>query len=131
MGLPSGTLWSDVNEGKNFRCSYSEAIAEFDDKLPTKEQFDELTNLCKWIWTGMGYKVVGLNGKNIYIPAAGFRDCDGYVLNSGMYGFYWSSTLHDNDRAYYLYFDIDKVKVYYGRYDGRLTCGRSIRLVKE
>lgn len=130
LGLPSGTLWNDVNEGKNFRCSYSDAVVKFEENLPTKEQFEELVYLCKWLWTGKGYKVEGLNGNCIYIPAAGFRDCDGYVLNSGMYGFYWSSSLYDINRVYYLYFDVDKVKVYYGRYDGHQTCGRSIRLVK-
>lgn len=130
LGLPSGTLWNDVNEGKNFRCSYIDAITKFENNLPTKEQFEELVYLCKWVWTGKGYKIEGLNGNSIYISAAGFRDCDGYVLNSGMYGFYWSSSLYDRNRVYYLYFDVENVKVYYGRYDGHQTCGRSIRLVK-
>ena len=97
LGLPSGTKWKDVNEANAADTeygfyTYDEAVAAFGDKLPTKEQFDELKENCEWTWLGNGYSVTGSNGNSIVLPAAGYRHCDGVVLPNSFRGYYWSST---------------------------------------
>ena len=128
LGLPSKTLWYAKNEGGDYaRYTYNEAVSKFGNKLPTKEQLEELMNQCTWTWTGSGYKVVGPNGNSIYLPAAGNRRCDGNVASVGFFGYYWSSTPYGSDGAYYLSFDL--VGVGMGLND---RCrGRSVRLVQD
>ena len=128
LGLSSGTLWKDTNEGgDSARYTYDEAVSKFDNKLPTQEQLEELKNQCTWTWTGSGYKVVGPNGNSIYLPAAGYRDCAGNVGLVGSYGGYWSSTPYSSESAYCLDFGSDKVFMYY-----YFRCiGRSVRLVQD
>ena len=125
LGLPSGTLWKSANEKGGF-YTYEEAVSKFGDKLPTREQLEELKGMCTWTWTGRGYKVTGDNGNSIVLPAAGYRDCDGYVYFVGTYGHYWSSTPGDSDYAWRLNFDSSEVYMYYN-----YRCyGRSVRLVQ-
>ena len=105
LGLPSGTCWRNSNEGgDNARYTYDEAVRKFGNKLPTKQQLEELKNKCTWTWTGSAYKVIGPNGNSIYLPAAGFRNCDGDVYIVGTKGYYWSSTPYDSDIAWHLNF---------------------------
>lgn len=126
LGLSSGTLWKDKNEEGGF-YTYDQAISKFGDKLPTKEQLEELKNSCQWTWTGNGYKVVGPNGQSIVLPAAGYRSCDGDVDYVGSDGLYWSSTPNGSDYAWRLYFNAGKVGM---DYNGRCG-GRSVRLVQD
>lgn len=129
LGLPSGTLWYSKNEGGDFaRYTYDEAVSKFGSKLPTKEQLEELKNQCTWTWMGSGYKVVGPNGNSIYLPAAGYRSCRGFVYDVGSGGgLYWSSTPSGSGYAYDLSFDSDEV----GMYDDYRCFGQSVRLVKN
>lgn len=90
LGLPSGTLWKEQNE--NGYYSYESAARTFRDQLPTKTQIEELISTCQWSWTGNGYRVVGPNGKSIFLSAAGFRHCDGKA-NEVPFGYYWSCTV--------------------------------------
>lgn len=125
LGLPSGTLWRDKNEEGGF-YSYDEAVSQFGNRLPTKEQWGELRAECQWSWTGSGYKVTGPNGNSITLPAAGYRDCHGNVGGVGSSSCYWSSTPKDSDRAWYL-FDSDGVYM-----DDIIRCfGSSVRLVQD
>lgn len=79
-------------------------------RLPTKEEFEELIQKCKWEWTRNnsreGYKVTGPSGNSIFLPAAGFYFDDFSLSNdySGMEASYWSST-GENERVYVLDFD--------------------------
>lgn len=125
LGLPSRTFWRNANEGgDNTRYTYNEAVSKFGNKLPTKEQLEELKNQCKWAWTGSGYNVVGPNGNSIYLPAAGDRLCDGALLK--IVGSYWSSTPKDSDSAFaLLFFPADDA---FMSGDGNCV-GRSVRLV--
>lgn len=126
LGLPSGTLWKDKNEDGGF-YTYEEALSKFGDKLPTKEQLEELNSKCQWTWTGSGYKVTGPNGNSISLPAAGYRNCNGRVVNVGSDGHYWSSTPRGSDYAWRLGFGSGGVGM-------NLTdrCnGRSVRLVQD
>lgn len=91
LGLPSGTLWKATDEKGGF-FTYDQAISRYGSKLPTDEQWAELWGLCDWTWTGRGYKVTGMNGNSIYLPAAGYRHGEtGYVYNVGKDGRYWTS----------------------------------------
>ena len=117
-------------EGKYY--TYDEAIANFKGKLPTKEQWEELKNKCRWEWTTQngvnGYKVIGPNGNSIFLPAAGYR----YGTNARHvqdYGVYWSATELGSDYAYCLYFGSNEADM---RSGNRLrSTGNSVRLVKD
>jgi len=131
LGLTSGTQWKSMNEmnpqdPENGFYTYDEAVATFGNKLPTKEQWMELVNECTWTWTGMGYRVVGYNGKSIVLSAAGYRDCNRSVDFVGSRGYYWSSTPNDSDYAWGLRFGSSEVYV-----NGYSRCyGQSVRLVR-
>lgn len=129
LGLPSGTKWKDVNEstGEFNLYSYDQAIQNFGDKIPTKEQFEELQTCCMWTWTGNSYKIVGPNGKNILLPAAGLRSCEGNVSNVDSDGIYWSSTPSGSLHAWCLGFGSSGGTIY--PFD---QCyGLSVRLVQD
>ena len=126
LGLPSGTLWKEANETDKY-YTYEEAVDRFGDQLPTKEQCEELKDKCQWTWNGSGYEVTGPNGNSIFLPVAGYRDCDGDVRVAGSYGGYWSSTPGGSEEAWSLSFDSGGV--YMGS-DYRCL-GRSVRLVQD
>ncbi len=127
LGLPSRTLWKAENEPGFY--DYDQAMAEFGNNLPTKEQLEELKTFCRWTWTGDGYEVNGPNGKSIFLPAAGFRDCSGSIHSVGSYdeyGDYWSATPNGSKYAWLLFFYSSE-----GRMSYRNRCyGHSVRLVK-
>lgn len=120
LGLPSGTLWAVWNVGANRPEEYGDyfEFEKWDSSLqvPTKEEFEELKKECKWEWTSVngkqGHVVTGHNGKSIFLPAAGYR-YGSSLYYAGEYGFYWSSTLRENDdyRAYDLTFNSSVYKV--------------------
>ena len=133
LGLLSMTMWKSANEvnpadTNNDFFTYDEAIATFGDKLPTKEQFEELWRSCQWKWLDIGcYKVTGPSGNFILLPAEGSRDCHGGVSYLRSYGFYWSSTPDGSEKAWYLNFYYREVCMYnYTR-----CYGNSVRLVKD
>ena len=92
LGLPSGTLWKNINEknpnDENGFYTYDEAYLEFGKSLPTLEQMKELMNECTWNWIKNGYQIVGLNGNSIFLPAEGIRQ-NNVVEVPGLYGDYW------------------------------------------
>lgn len=124
LGLSSGTKWKSVNE-KGF-YTYDRAKRNFGSRLPTREQWMELRNECDWIWKGMGFKVIGPNGKSITLPAAGYRCCNGDDVDLvGDNGFYWSSTPDGSENACFLYSCPDEVRLM-----NSIRCfGLSVRLV--
>lgn len=126
LGLPSGTLWKSKNEKGGLK-TYDEAIAQFGNKLPTLEQWEELKGMCEWQWTGKGYKVIGDNGNFIILPAAGIRHCDGSVNYVGTSGNYWSSTPKDSNEAWMFLLHSDRYACVWD-YGCR---GLSVRLVQD
>ena len=126
LGLPSGTLWKDANEGGDY--TYDEAVSRFGNKLPTKQQLEELKNRCTWTWMGRGYKVTGPSGDFITLPVAGYRSYfDDEVIAASWQGNYWSSTPYDSDDACNLHFYSSEV--YMNNEDRRR--GHSVRLVQN
>ena len=103
LGLPSGTQWESINITGLF--SHDEATKRFGDRLPTKEQWEELKSECRWVWIGSGYKVTGPNGNVITLPAAGCRNCDGVSGRAGTHGYYWSRTPSGTADAWSHYFE--------------------------
>ena len=106
--------------------TYDEAKSKFGSRLPTKAQFQELIDKCKWAWTGRGYRVTGPNGNSIFLPAAGGRNRDGDVYYVGEIGRYWSSTPRDSEDAWSLDFFSSVV----GMLSYYRCSGRSVRLVQ-
>ena len=95
-------------------------------RMPTKAEFNELLNTCKWTWTVVegvfGYKVSSYrNGNSIFIPVVGVKtgyssSGDGYISS------YWSSTLSNkSDQAMRLLVINDPIEmrvVQYARWIG-------------
>ena len=82
-------------------------------RTPTRKQFKELIDKCRWTWfeyKGVwGYKVTGVTGKSIFLPAAG-------KLNNAIpfQGYYWSSSKsHVYNTAHYLYFNSEDFDLAY------------------
>lgn len=91
-------------------------------RMPTWEEIKELVDECLWTWTTLngvkGYKVEGLNGNSIFLPAAG-RRIDSSLNDAGSNGFYGSSTVgpsYSDHHAYEFYFyGGDHYWYYFGR----------------
>ena len=126
LGLPSGTKWKNFNATGFY--TYDEAVSQFGNRLPTKQQWEELKAECQWSWNGSGYKVTGPNGNSIVLPASGYRLCDGGVFHVGLGGGYWSSTPRDSNYAWSLGFGPGGVDVINSR---RRCIGLSVRLVQD
>ncbi|MBR4325509.1 MAG: hypothetical protein IKP73_08295 [Bacteroidales bacterium] len=76
-------------------------------RIPTYEQFEELKTNCKDVWTGKGYSFESkINGKTLFLPAAGYVGFASYSWFVGEGGYYWSSSIDEdnNARAMYLLF---------------------------
>ena len=69
-------------------------------RMPTEAEQEELCTNCTWTRTTLngvnGYKVVGPNGKSIFLPAAGYRFVDS-LNEAGSYASYWSSSLRSSN----------------------------------
>ena len=86
LGLPSGILWARCNVGASLPGQFGDYFTNMsnddisltygkDLRLPTRKDFQELIDNCKWEWTVQdyhhGYKVIGPSGESIFLPAAG------------------------------------------------------------
>ncbi|MBQ9669343.1 MAG: hypothetical protein IJV45_11485 [Prevotella sp.] len=96
--------------------------------IPTREDWQELIDHCKWTNFGDNFMVRGPNGNIIVLPSAGYQD----GLNTydvGKEGCYWSSTLDAGspDDAWFLHVKNGKPELY-----SYYRCqGRSIRPVQH
>lgn len=130
LGLPSGTLWKAENEDCGL-IQFNQACNFYGKNLPTKEQWDELINLCIWTKTKDGYKIMGPSREVIYLPFSkegiSFYESNSHMLGFGR-GCYWSSSQIDAQEAWAI-----KIGGYNDEYiirnDPR-DWGRMIRLVK-
>lgn len=131
LGLPSGTKWKISNERGYF--TYDKAMQYFSSRVPTDRQFQELIDLCDWVWTGKGFNVIGPNNELIFLPACGIRD-NGVVDYIDVAAVYLTSTISNlryNNQENIIVLPILKQKYNeleaYGRYNNGAY---SVRLVK-
>ena len=134
LGLPSGLKWATCNVGANSPQEYGNLLDFYDARdatwggtwrTPTLDEFNELISNCSWVWTTLydmsGYKVTGVNGNSIFLPAEFYSDDDDF-------GYYWSSTPGYSGGAYFLYFDSSELGMYH---DYATSECLSVRLVAE
>lgn len=73
-------------------------------RMPTGAEQQELIKECTWNWLAAGnteygvagFKVVGKNGKHIFLPLAGEK-VGSSAKHEGIYGNYWNSSLDASD----------------------------------
>lgn len=90
------------------RTKYDIATVQWGEgwRMPTKREFEELIEKCKFEWKEIdgvrGGLITGPNGNSIFLPAAHDKDKSslGYEWP---YCYYWSSTPHD-EFSYYAWF---------------------------
>ena len=123
---------SPKGNGEYYTFDNALTLENNENRLPTKEEFQELIDDCKWEWTKekkvWGYRVTSKkNGNSIFLPAASTRYGTSVEL-VGSHGGYWSSSTDDgSDLVAFLYFCIFDVSV---GFDDR-SLGRSVRLVQD
>ena len=103
-----GDVYS-VTLGKNVKKRILDAADDVanlewggDWRMPTKEEIEELTWNCDWVWTTLNgvngiritSKVDGYTDRSIFIPASGYKD-DSKQIQTGKAGYLWSSTNTD------------------------------------
>lgn len=116
MGLPSGTLWPNMNykatspEDKGTLCTRS-ATLDSPWRLPTKEECEELLNNCTWI--GNSYKGVFavslINGHSLYFPTFTYQGASSLEYNKCLL---WTSSYDTSGgytNFYYMYLDPDGI----------------------
>ena len=108
------------------------ATAHYGGRMPTKEEWQELTNNCTSVWTTQngvnGMRFTGPNGKTLFLPAAGHR-LNSELTDAGSDGYFWTSSLKTDspDYAWFFYFMVGENNVVsYGR-EG----GHPVRAVRE
>jgi hypothetical protein len=80
-------------------------------RMPTKDEYQELLDNTTPTWETLngvnGWRFTSnINGNSIFLPATG--TCNrGLIAGSGSFGYYWSSSLLENDpkRSWMLYFN--------------------------
>ena len=126
VDLGLSVYWKNSNESGYY--TYDEAVERFGNRLPTKEQYDELSQKCEWKWNGSkkGYDIKGPSGNSIFLPAAGCRECDGNVEEVGIHGCYWLFSPLENGFAQGISFRASNRL----RFDYEHCCGHPVRLVQ-
>ena len=143
LGLPSGTLWATCNVGANKPEDNGDYFAWDECKtaaanwgngwdMPSKEQWEELKENTKSIWTTRngvnGRLFTASNGNNLFLPAVGYRWFGG-LGDAGRHGHYWSSSVRTFSpyRAWCFNFNSGYAYVY----DRRRSRGLSVRAVRS
>ena len=134
--------WATCNVGANspeengeyYTFDNALTLKKNEERLPTREEFQELIDNCTWLWAEekgvKGYKVTSKkNGNSIFLPAAGKR-AEGFdgpkVFFGGSIGYFWSSSVYNDEKAYFLWFGEIIGTDYYDRIEER-----SVRLVQD
>jgi hypothetical protein len=100
LGLPSGTLWASAYEtcdGSCLRVPFDQAKKY---QLPTKTQYQELIDYCKWDVRESNnnfnhFIVIGPNGNYIKLVATGYEIAD--RLNNWTSGYFWLNNEEEED----------------------------------
>lgn len=109
LSLPSGTLWATENETGNYfhgLYDYDEAVEDFGDRLPTKDDWQELLDNVPHSFNKerAGLLFTAGNGNELFLPITGFSS-DSNTFETHYYGYYLSATPTDQQSVYSLYFD--------------------------
>ena len=110
-------------------------------RMPTMTEHGELLDGCSWEWKDMTnsanetiicYKGVNKNNSDIviYLPASGSYD-DGYICYRNIFGYYWSITPDETDKAYARAFKINNYGYPNSSYYATCYEGCSVRAVAE
>lgn len=71
-------------------------------RIATKDEFQELITACTWIYEERngysGYKIIGPNGNDIFLPTTGYRV--GFACYSLENGYYWTGTMRPGRSPY-------------------------------
>ena len=110
LGLPSGTKWKIENEVDLSRhnCFNLAEMQEMVSQVPTESQWRELQKECTWKWNfeQNGFDVRSkINGNTIFLPAAGFYNNRGTLVEEEIEGTYWSSTPGANNQYVFQWFN--------------------------
>lgn len=103
LGLPSGTLWAKdyvKEDGEILYLPYKEAVKM---SLPTKEQFDELYNICMWTSSKndlnhLTMTCVGSNGNILSFNSSGKIEFT-YIENIHVPYFWINDNISDDNSA--------------------------------
>ena len=101
-------------------------------RMPTRAEMEELIDYTTHTMTTFkdvpGVLFTGSNGKTLFFPAAGHK-YDDKLVNTGVYGNYWSSSIgtYGSWGGSYFIFDVDDVN--FGVGNSYRNCGHSVRPV--
>lgn len=126
LGLPSGTKWKNKNEDR--LQTHNEAVVINRIKIPSKEQWEELKEKCRWTWMGNGYYVTGPNGASIFLPAEGLENSTGNKDFVGFRGYYVTSSPFNVKSSYTFNFNAED---FYLNMGGNDDYKLSIRFIKK
>ncbi len=126
LGLPSGTKWKNKNE-EHFQ-THNDAVVIDREKIPTKQQWEELKDLCRWTWMNNGYYVTGPSGASIFLPAEGLENSKGDKDFVGSRGYYVTSTSFNVKSSYTFDFNAED---YYLNIGGNGDYKVSVRFIKK
>lgn len=101
-------------------------------RMPTYAEWIELIDNCSIEWTTenavVGMRVISrTNGNSIFLPAAGLRSGTNFIY-VGINGYYWSSSLNNNNPPYAWYLNLNGGNPGMSNGGGRAS-GHSIRPV--
>ena len=137
LGLPSGTLWSTDYERDGESILFQPHIDTESLSIPTREQWEELVDICKWEYDKSGSfheaYCIGPNGKVLKFCLSGMVHVDKRVEDGSAY--FWISEEKDgNEKSAVCIYDVNQgginftdksVKSYFSGFK------LPIRLVKE
>lgn len=133
LGLKSGTLWSadfEIDGEEVMFLAYNDA-ERYD--IPTKEQFSELLESCKWEFIYINsiarkYTCIGPNGNHIVFSSKGYK-LAGTRREIEKIFFWVKSTPEDSTKeAVYLYYHSGEIKELTEMFSGSML---PLRLVKN
>lgn len=128
LGLPSGRLWATENAPGHY--TFDEAVNTFGKLLPKATAMMELIEECKCVWNDekRGLEIIGPNGNNIFLPAAGFTSKSSNIKVNKEEGDYWTRMPYSRTLAHHLSFYSGGL---YPLYDIRRSYGFSVRPCQE
>lgn len=122
LGLPSGTLWASDYETDNDDILYLPYEIAQSYHLPSKEQWIELLENCKWEYsvnhsTLIEARCVGKNGKVLTFRKTGMLIAENLVPKSGGKAIFW--VINDTNSNY---FDAVHMYYHYVRFNPQKVC---------